>query len=643
MRHLIILLIAAALVCAAGTAVADPPKTMSYQGVLNDDTGNPVPDGTYDLFFILWDAPAGGTALWSESHSVAVEGGIFDVILGSVTPIYPPFDEPYWLGISVEGEPELAPRVELTAAPYAFRSIHPDDDWERSTTNSNIYRLDGSVGIGTSTPTAELQVHSDSSLSQLKITNNWSGPVLGLHLDVSSNYAGIRTYQDSMYMVLSTGVGGSSTPRIWINPTGEVGIGVAYPNEKLDVNGTTETIGFKMPTGATAGYVLTSDATGVGTWQPAGAGGGITGSGSTNYIPKFTGSTSIGNSIMYESGGTLFVPSSKAARRSSENKDERSPQRLTSKLDIRGDNGWTIYSEVHETDTATTGRAAVWAMRDRSVAADGAGYDVYDTNNAITGYNYWGDEYTFGVAGYTYGDYTLTGGVLGYHRGMGVWGALGYEDAGGATYGVYTPNSAYLGGEIYANSSAIEGTEIQDGTITNADISATAGIADSKISGTAWTHSDDGYPPKAEYWYGSGFTTTSSSYVTVTSRSITLPSGGYVFAEASAAAGYWNGAYEGMIALGFGSTSEEYYSERWFTFDTSDEMMPVSTSRIYYLAAGTHTIHFLARRSSGSGSCWLPRYTLSVIWIDQLGKDGRVAEPPVELEPQYRPVDGFRE
>jgi len=52
-----------------------------------------------------------------------------------------------------------------------------------------------------------------------------------------------------------------------------VGIGTTDPTEKLDVAGTVQMTGFKLSTGATSGYVLTSDASGVGTWQPGGTGG----------------------------------------------------------------------------------------------------------------------------------------------------------------------------------------------------------------------------------------------------------------------------------------------------------------------------------------------------------------------------------
>lgn len=53
---------------------------------------------------------------------------------------------------------------------------------------------------------------------------------------------------------------------------GNVGIGMTSPGEKLDVAGTIKMTGFKMPTGASSGYVLTSDGSGAGTWQAAAAG-----------------------------------------------------------------------------------------------------------------------------------------------------------------------------------------------------------------------------------------------------------------------------------------------------------------------------------------------------------------------------------
>lgn len=61
--------------------------------------------------------------------------------------------------------------------------------------------------------------------------------------------------------------------RMVIDPSGNVGIGNIFPAETLDVNGTVQMTGFKLPAAPTAGYVLTSDAAGVGTWQASTGGG----------------------------------------------------------------------------------------------------------------------------------------------------------------------------------------------------------------------------------------------------------------------------------------------------------------------------------------------------------------------------------
>lgn len=119
---------------------ADAPQTMSYQGVLNDNSGQPVADGNYSLAFAIYTT--GGTQLWTETHgSVATSGGVFSVILGSQgTPLALAFDQAYELGISVNGGTELSPRMPLSSVPYSLntRTISQENG---STVISNTLNL----------------------------------------------------------------------------------------------------------------------------------------------------------------------------------------------------------------------------------------------------------------------------------------------------------------------------------------------------------------------------------------------------------------------------------------------------------------------------------------------------------------------
>ena len=104
--------------------------------------------------------------------------------------------------------------------------------------------------------------------------------------------------------------------------------------------------------------------------------------------------------------------------------------RNSSRFDVAGDEV-VISSYLAETDAYEDGRTALYAQRTRDAGTPnpGAGYALAETNTAITGYNYWGDDYSFGIAGYCYNDNTKTAGVLGAQWNADYWGALGYKDA----------------------------------------------------------------------------------------------------------------------------------------------------------------------------------------------------------------------
>jgi hypothetical protein len=111
------------------SAGASPlPSTLNYQGRLRLTGGASIPDGTGNtLVFRIYTQASGGSDIWNETwnsgtSNVATKDGLFNVVLGTYNPLIIPFDQPYWLGVQVNGDAEMAPRQPLTMAPYAFRA-----------------------------------------------------------------------------------------------------------------------------------------------------------------------------------------------------------------------------------------------------------------------------------------------------------------------------------------------------------------------------------------------------------------------------------------------------------------------------------------------------------------------------------------
>lgn len=147
---------------------------------------------------------------------------------------------------------------------------------------------------------------------------------------------------------------------------------------------------------------------------------------------------------LYHYDGHIYVLSTGSGRTDDVRGDPgRDP--ISAILTVSGYNEG-IVATMSESDNVSNSRAAVFGKRTRTAPFPGEGYGVYSSNAGVTGYNLWGDNYTFGVSGYTWFDAPHTAGILGADNTATFWTALAYYDEQERMWGLYTPNSAFVGG-----------------------------------------------------------------------------------------------------------------------------------------------------------------------------------------------------
>ena len=139
-----------------------------------------------------------------------------------------------------------------------------DNDWLMSGDDMSA-AVSGNVGIGTMGPLEKLHIEGISPARVRISTSLTEGSrSAGFEFANKSKVWGIDVRGDKGDALV---IRENMAERLTIKPDGNVGIGTTSPNTKLDINGTAQVKGFKMPTGASAGHVLVSDASGVGSWQ----------------------------------------------------------------------------------------------------------------------------------------------------------------------------------------------------------------------------------------------------------------------------------------------------------------------------------------------------------------------------------------
>lgn len=238
------------------------PQSITYQGKLTDASGNPVPDSTYSMQFKIFSEQFGGTQLWDSGQvNVATAGGQFTVVLQPLNSAT--FTtEAAWLEMKVGADPPM-PRVQMNSAPFALRAGGLSLPFSGSTNNLNVAFFIISTGLGD----AIRGLAAGSGRAGYFEINNTSNTVPALYAVTNGSGPAIRA------SALGSGLAG-------------------------EFLGTVQMTGFKLATGAAAGKVLTSDASGVGTWQTASggtysAGAGLTLAGSVFSISNLGVATSM--------------------------------------------------------------------------------------------------------------------------------------------------------------------------------------------------------------------------------------------------------------------------------------------------------------------------------------------------------------
>jgi hypothetical protein len=411
------------------------PEGFKYQAVVRNSSNAILSNQAVGLRMTILQGTASGTSVYSETFSATTNtNGLVNIEIGNGSVLSGTFSTINWAN-----------------GPYFIETAV-------DATGGTAYSV-----MGTS------QLMSVPYALYAKTSGNGQGPVGPMGPQGPAGLDGVAGPQGPAGLAGATGATGA---------TGPAGAdGVAGPQGPAGVAGEAGAAGATGPagpgiaTGGTAGQILSKvDGTNFNTqWINSPA--GFTGTGTLNYYPKFTSATTLGNSLIQDNGTSLSIG-------------------LATPSDI-----YQAYVYRSQQTANGDGQSTLYGYRTRDSQNDGFGYSHIQANDASRGYNFWGDEYTFGVGGWNYNDYSRCGGTFGADVNGFTWGSLGYRSSGLLNYGVYgsaayasgagllpTQASNGIGGGFFGTFGALSyGTVI--GQINKGDLFATYNIGDVYTSG----------------------------------------------------------------------------------------------------------------------------------------------------------------
>lgn len=241
----------------ADMASAQTPQGINYQAVVRNGSGNIAANAAVTFRFSFRENTASGTQRYQETHSVTTDAfGMADVVLGAGTATAGTFAAVDWsksnylrTEVNLSGSYVNVGTKKFQAVPYALNA--GGGPWTVS--GNDVYRNNGDVGIGTSTPTQKLDVDGRMQLSGgviqtggTPITNTSD---LGLYSRVQNNWMRFVTKDgDFRFFTLDDngGKGTDADARFTIGANGQIRVGNSSGGSLLSVKSTGNVYGFRL-------------------------------------------------------------------------------------------------------------------------------------------------------------------------------------------------------------------------------------------------------------------------------------------------------------------------------------------------------------------------------------------------------------